>query len=394
MLITFVEKIMNPFIISEYKGRTFFCDREQETKNIINAINNGRDITLVSLRKMGKTGLLMHTFEELKKKKTFETIYLDIYHTENLKGMINQLATSLFRLKKTFGKKMEEFLHAFRYVRPVISMDQLTGLPLVSFTITDEKEARNTLEELFEMLRERGKRISIVIAIDEFQQIGNYPEKNVEALIRGMIQTLSNVRFIFSGSNKTILTRMFGNATQPFYQSTEMMYLAEIEQETYKKFIKTQFLKDSRQVEEGIITELLLWCRCHTWYVQYVCNKLYETGNQISKENYKNIQREILTGREPFYLEYRNMLTHHQWQLMKAIARSDGANMITSGSFIKKHNLTNASTIKRGVNSLLQKEMIYQKNENLYVYDVFFSRWLEMQGGPPIITSFSATNIY
>ena len=79
---------------------------------------------------------------------------------------------------------------------------------------------------------------------------------------------------------------------------------------------------------------------------------------------------------------------------MKAIARSDGANMITSGGFIKKHNLTNASTIKRGVDSLLQKEMIYQKNENLYVYDVFFSRWLEMQGDPPILTTLSATNIY
>ena len=371
---------MNPFTIREYQGRSFFCDREQETKSIFNAINNGRDITLVSLRKMGKTGLIMHSFEELKKKKTFETIYLDIYHTENLKGMINQLATSLFRLKKPFGKKMEEFLHAFRYIRPVISIDRLTGLPSVSFSIADEKEARNTLEELFEMLRERSKKNSIVIAIDEFQQIGNYPEKNVEALLRGMIQTLGNVRFIFSGSNKTILTRMFGNASQPFYQSTEMMYLAEIDQETYEKFIKTQFTKNSRQIEDGIITELLRWCRCHTWYVQYFCNKLFETENQVNKENYKNTQREILMGIEPFYLELRNILTHHQWQLLKAIARVDGANMITSGSFIKRNALTNASTIKRGVDSLLQKEMIYQKNESYYVYDIFFSRWLEMQG--------------
>lgn len=385
---------MNPFIIREYKGRNFFCDRENETKTIINAIQNGRDITLVSLRKMGKTGLIMHIFEELKKRKTFETIYLDIYSTENLKGLINQLATSLFRMKKSFGKKMEEFLHSFRNVRPVILIDQLTGFPSVSFMIADEKEARSTLEELFDMLRERAKKYSIVIAIDEFQQIGNYPEKNVEALIRGMIQTLSNVRFIFSGSNKTILTRMFEDATQPFYQSTEMIYLVEIEQKAYEKFIKTQFIKNSRQIEEGVITELLLWCRYHTWYVQYVCNKLYETGNQISKENYKIVQREILIGREPFYLEHRNMLTRHQWQLMKAIARSDGANMITSGSFIKNNNLTNASTIKRGVESLLQKEMIFQKNENFYVYDVFFSRWLEMLGDAPKVTTGSPTNIY
>jgi AAA+ ATPase superfamily predicted ATPase len=157
MLITFAKKIMNPFIIREYKGHRYFCDREKETNNIIEALQNGRDITLVSLRKMGKTGLIMHTFEDLKKKNAFETIYLDIYSTENLKGLINQLATSLFRMKKTFGEKMEEFLHSFRYVRPILSIDQLTGFPSVSFMIVNEKEARNTLEELFDMLRERAK---------------------------------------------------------------------------------------------------------------------------------------------------------------------------------------------------------------------------------------------
>jgi len=104
-----------------------------------------------------------------------------------------------------------------------------------------------------------------------------------------MIQTLSNVRFIFSGSNRTILTRMFQDATQPFYQSTDMLYLVEIDQPIYEKFIKAQFIKHSLQVEEGVITELLIWCRCHTWYVQYVCNKLYETGKNISKENYTSV---------------------------------------------------------------------------------------------------------
>ena len=380
MFIIFVKrKIMNPFIIRGYKGRAFFCDREKETEAIINAIHNGRDITLVSLRKMGKTGLLLHTFERLKKEKTCETIYLDIYHTENLNGLINQFATALFRLKRSFGEKMREFLHDFRYVRPIISVYQLTGLPSVSFQVADEKEARSTLEELFGMLRERGKKIPIVIAIDEFQQIGNYPEQNVEAMIRGMIQTLSNTRFIFSGSNKTILTRMFGDATRPFYQSTEMMYLVEITRDLYEVFIKMHFIKNFRQVDEGIVTEILDWSRCHTWYVQYLCNKLYETGHAVNMEILKSTQQEILTAMEPFYLEFRNLLTRHQWQLLKAIAHSDGSNMLTSGGFIKKYNLTNASTIKRGVDSMLEKEMIYQKNDNFYVYDVFFSRWLEMQ---------------
>jgi uncharacterized protein len=370
---------MNPFIIREYKGKEFFCDRENETKTIINAIENGRDTTLVSLRKMGKTGLIMRVFEDLSKKKNFETIYLDIYSSENMKGLIDMFATAIFRMKRSLGKKMDDFLHFFRYIRPVISIDQLSGLPTVSFTISNENEARNTLEELFSLLNDRAKKNSLVIAIDEFQQIGDYPEKNVEALLRGMIQSLNNVRFIFSGSNKTILSRMFGDVTHPFYQSTDMIYLTELEQETYKEFIKTQFINGSRPVDDNTLIELILWCRCHTWYVQYFCNKLYEKDKPIDKENFENVRREILLNREPFYLEQRNLLTHHQWQLLKAIARTDGANTITSGNFIKQNNLTNASTVKRGIDSLLQKELIFRKDENFFIYDVFFFHWLALQ---------------
>lgn len=368
---------MNPFIIRGYEGKKYFCDRDRETAAIIRAIQNGRDITLVSLRKMGKTGLLFHVFEKLRKEGEVEPVYLDIYHTENLNGLIDQLATALFRLKKSFGGRMQEFLRNFRYVRPAVSIDPQTGLPALSFQIADAKEARGTLEDLFAILQERGRRRPLVIAIDEFQQIDTYPEQHVEALLRGLIQSLNNTGFIFSGSNKTLLTRMFGDAARPFYQSTEMMYLGEIEQQAYEKFIHAHLTKNGRSPEEGIVTEILAWCRNHTWYVQYLCNKLYETGLPVSKTVLSTTQQEILATLEPFYLEYRNLLTHHQWQLLKAIARTNGGSMLTSGGFIKKFNLTNASTIRRGIESLAEKEMICRRGEDYFVYDVFFSRWLE-----------------
>ncbi len=368
---------MNPFIIRGYEGKKYFCDRESETEAIASAILNGRDITLVSLRKMGKTGLLFHLFEKLSKEGEVEPVYLDIYHTENLNGLIDQIATALFRMKKSFGARMQEFLRNFRYVRPSVTMDPQSGLPSLSFQIADAREARGTLEDLFAILQERGRKKPVVIAIDEFQQIATYPEQHVEALLRGLIQSLNNTRFIFSGSNKTLLARMFGDAARPFYQSTEMIYLGEIRQDAYEKFIHTHFARDGRTPEEGMVPEILAWCRNHTWYVQYLCNKLYETGNPLTKATVTAVQQEILASLEPFYLEYRNLLTHHQWQLLKAIARTDGAGMLTSGAFIKKFNLTNASTIRRGIESLAEKEMICRKGEDYYVYDVFFSRWLE-----------------
>jgi uncharacterized protein len=378
---------MNPFVIRGYESADLFCDREKETERILIAIRNKRDITLVSLRKMGKTGLVLHTLEKIRKERSFILVYLDIYHSENLNGFINALATAIFRMKKPASERMKDFLASFRTVRPLISLDQVSGSPTVSFSIVNDRDAQYTLEDLFGLIVRRYKKQSVIIAIDEFQQIAKYPEKNTEALIRGITQSLKNVRFIFSGSNRNMLSRMFGETSRPFYQSTEMMYLEEIDTERYSEFIQRQFKKSSRKIDEKTIREILRITRCHTWYTQYCCNRLYELKRKIEPEGFQEVFRKILLENEPFYFEFRGLVTRYQWQLLKAIANADGAEFVTSGDFIRKFNLTNASTVKRGIDSLTEKEMIYKKGNRYFVYDLFFSRWLEMQDNTTTILS-------
>jgi hypothetical protein len=57
-------------------------------------------------------------------------------------------------------------------------IDTFSGLPSVSLQIADEKEAKTTLEELFSILMERSRISPVVVAIDEFQLINQYPGKN------------------------------------------------------------------------------------------------------------------------------------------------------------------------------------------------------------------------
>jgi hypothetical protein len=97
----------------------------------------------------------------------------------------------------------------------------------------------------------------------------------------------------------------------------------------------------------------------------------------IAIDEFQQISNYPEKGTKPFYSEYRSLLTRHQWQLLKAIAHSGSVSAITSGDFIRRYSLTNASTVKRGIDALIQKEMIYQKDSQYFVYDVFFSRWLE-----------------
>ena len=49
-------KLQNPFVYQGYKGPEYFCDRTEETEKLISSLRNGRNVTLVAPRKMGKTG--------------------------------------------------------------------------------------------------------------------------------------------------------------------------------------------------------------------------------------------------------------------------------------------------------------------------------------------------
>lgn len=53
-------KIANPFFTGGYMGPEYFCDRQNETDLLLKAISSKRNVTLISLRRMGKTGLLKH----------------------------------------------------------------------------------------------------------------------------------------------------------------------------------------------------------------------------------------------------------------------------------------------------------------------------------------------
>lgn len=57
------KSVTNPFVLYGYENPEFFCDREEETKNMLSSLYNGRNITLISPRRLGKTGLILHAFD-------------------------------------------------------------------------------------------------------------------------------------------------------------------------------------------------------------------------------------------------------------------------------------------------------------------------------------------
>lgn len=370
----------NPFLISGYRGSTYFCDREEETEHIIKNIQNGVNTTLLSIRRIGKTGLIHHVFNKIQTKKLSVCIYIDLYATQNLNELIEKIATSFvksFPEKQSAGKKL---MHVMKGLRPVIQFDGLSGEPQISFDFTQESQMNHSLQSLFAFLE--NQQLQVVIAFDEFQQINEYPEKNTEAILRTIIQPLTNIQFIFSGSSKHLLMDIFNNSKRPFFASTQAIQLGFIPSEKYSAYIQQHFESNKKNISADAIQFILTWTKRHTYYTQVVCNRVFSL--EIKTITVTDVQRacnQILTEQEVIFYQYRNLLTAGQWNILKAIAKEGKVYQILEKKFIQKHSLSTTSSIQRSITSLLQKEMIYEEQEEkgsyYSIYDCFLSRWLE-----------------
>lgn len=370
-------KISNPFILSGYISKEYFCDRERETAKIVDAIQNNRNITLFSQRRVGKTSLIHHVFNTLKLDKNNKCIYLDILASTSLNEFINVFGNSVINAIESkpekFFKKVKDL---FSNLRPVISIDSLTGSPSFQLTIDSKHEAEKSIEGIFNYLKSQKKRI--VIAIDEFQQVAQYPEKNVEALLRTNIQKLTNTVFLFSGSKKHLLLSIFEDKNRPFYKSTQLIELDKIEKQVYSDFIINHFSKSDKKISKQQCDQILEWTYIQTFYVQYICNRIFGKNiKQISESMINETLIEILKEQEITFINYRNLLTDYQWKIIRAIAAEGQVKSVLSKNFITKHKLNTPSSVKTAVDSLIAKEILVNDNSGYYVQDILFQRWLE-----------------
>ena len=369
----------NPFLISGYISPDYFCDRDKETTIVIDAIRNERHLTIFSPRRIGKTGLIKHVFYSGRNKKYFIPVYADILATGSLKEFTESFGRSVLSVLAVNEPAIKKILKGLAAIRPKAGIDPVSGEPYISLIVSGEKEAAESLEVIFRYLHTRKEHFAI--AIDEFQQVASYPEKNVEAVLRTHIQQTSNVSMIFSGSRRHILTGIFSSPDRPFYNSTQMMEIGKIDRETYKSFIADRFGINGIKAESQAIDLILDITATHTFYVQYLCNRLFGEGIKITMEAVNRMLIKIITENEAVYANYITLLTPLQFKILKAIAVSGGVQYPTSANFLSLNNLGAASSVSLAIKSLMEKEFIDMADGRYTLNDLFFNIWLRYRAG-------------
>ena len=368
----------NPFLIAGYHSPEFFCDRKAESSTILEALYNGRNITLIAPRRMGKTGLIHHVFYQLKEQKSdVVTLYMDIYSTQSLGDFVRLFAnTVLGQLDSVPQKALNRIGQFIRSCRLVFTFDEITGTPKVTVDVSPTEE-ESTLKEIFDYLGSSEKRC--YIAIDEFQQIAEYPEKGVEALLRSYIQFLPNVNFIFAGSKQHVMQEMFTSSKRPFYQSTQLLTIGTVNRDEYADFAMAHFAKNNLQLPREVFDAIYDKFDGHTWYIQNLLNRLYGYNRDVEMASITYSMEQIVAEQSYSYADLLKAYPAGHVRLLKAIAQEGCVKEVLAGNFISKHKLRAASSVSSALKKLVANELIYQTTDGYIIYDRFMGEWLRNQ---------------
>ena len=369
----------NPFITNGYAGSEYFCDREKETELLTDLLTNEHNVALISPRRIGKTDLLHHCFEQQRVKDNYHTFIIDIYATNSVRDFVNVFGKAIMDELRPKGKQVwEQFLQILQSLRPEISFD-INGMPVWSVRIGAIENPMITLDEIFQYLNRASK--PCIVAIDEFQQITRYDkEQNMEALLRTYVQSTTNAHFVFSGSQRHLMGAMFTSPARPFYQSVTIMNLPLIALEKYIAFAKHHFAENSKSLDEKVVIRLYEQFEGVTSYLQRILNVMYmqtAVGEVCGEEMIEPTLNTLLDISNDTYLALIYQMPQKQKDVLLAIAKEGKAKNVTSGKFIRSHHLPSASSVRSGINGLLEKDFITDENGTYQVYDKFFELWIK-----------------
>ena len=353
-----------------------FTDREKETRRLKQDFENGQNVILISPRRMGKTSLVRKV-QRLVDKKSIVTVFIDIYDCRNEYEFYNKFAAAL--MKQTAGKaeavmkNIKEFLVR---LSPTISFgpDPNNELSL-SLGITPKNYSPEEILQLPERIAEKMDK-HIVVCIDEFQQIGEFPDSlKVQKKMRSIWQLQSNASYCLFGSKKHLLANLFQNKKMPFYQFGDILFLQPIPTEDWIPFIQQKFEEKGMSISDAIIEKICLTVQNQSSYVQQLAwNVMLNTTKKADEKVLEIAIEDLLNQNSLLFLQQIENLTAYQMNFLKAVAKGVHTDF-TSKEVLANYDLGSKSNVSRIKTVLTQKELIEKTPNGIVLTDPVFELW-------------------
>jgi hypothetical protein len=359
----------NPFKFSGIVEAPAFCNRQNEQREIKQYIENSQNVLLYSHRRYGKSSLIFKIFKGLK---NITPVYIDLYGTTRTEEFITSFLKGVSTVESQIDRLMKIIREGIRSIGVNFTVDPATGMPTASPVFNRAAEGR-TIDELFSFIQRLSKKKKMVVAFDEFQEVSTYGGDAFEKNLRRSIQLHDRVAYIFSGSQRHLLTDMFNDRKRAFYMLATSYPLGKIDNAEYKSWIKDLYQRARKRIEDKFIEEVVDRCENHPMYVQEFFFNIWMHEN-ISYENLDKIERSIVEKRVAEYSYAWDALTLNQKRVLKLIAGTAGK-YIFAAENLDRYGFRTASQVTAALKSI-EKMGIVDKNKEWKIHDPFFKRWL------------------
>lgn len=376
--------ILNPFYDGINIPDELFCDRKEETKEIIELITNGNKVVLKAPRRIGKSSLIKHILQQKEISNNYNILYLDLFGTNSAQEFIRDFQRAF--INKGFAK-IDTIKEIAKSLPGKLAFEaefnELTRNWKGRFGIFDFKEISMGLDTIFNYLENTTK--PNIVVFDEFQQIKYYPEP-MAAILRSYVQTSNNIRFIFSGSSRRMISTMFNSYGEPFYHSAESVDLDIISEPKYEEFCIKNFKDYGKEIESEAIEFAYDLAAGNTYEIQRIMRSVFastEIGKTATTEDVKNAVNRILDRQDQTYREKLNELNNtKERKVFIAIALEGVATKLLSKEMIKEYDLGAVSSISQSLDKLCGEDklnLVLRNGDSYVLQDKMFELWMAKQ---------------
>lgn len=368
-----------PFVFGVRVEGDTFTDRKEETNRLKMNFLYGVNTILISPRRMGKTSLVEKVCS-LVESDTLKIAKIDAFGCRSENDFINAFATAVVRATSSKWEEWMENAKTFlsRFI-PKISIGQD---PLTDFSIALEYNRANTVTEDILQLPEtiaKQKGIKIVICIDEFQQIADFPDSiTFQKKLRSVWQLQSNVSYCLYGSKKHMMEKMFQSQSHPFYRFGDLFYLDKISETDWVEYICDRFRVTGKDISRELASEICTVTDRYSSYVQQLAWLVWlRTDKHATKEDVEFGIDRMLDACEPLFIQQTESLSAYQMNFLRALANGVHTGF-TRSEILDTYQLGTAANISRLKKALTEKDLIMMTApKKLEISDPILALWLK-----------------
>lgn len=364
----------NPFKYGCVVEGEFFCPRPELERALVAFVKSGQNVVIQGARRMGKTSLIKKTVNSLKDK---GLLYVDLYCIQTLPDFCRRVMAGVSAAGSRISLVKKAMALANR-LRPVLSFDSMTGSPSISIDARASEEPES-LGVVMSMLRNLAEEERLCVVFDEFQDILDLPNsRTILAEMRSTIQFQGATPYLFSGSERNEMMRIFDDSESPFFKSAVPFTVGNIEPHDFAAFLVSRFRKGKREIDEATALELVKSADFVTGDVQQLCEAIWDTtdAGQIIDEKCVNEAFGLVFDREgeSYGLSVRQ-LTPLQTSVLRTLAATSERKVFSS-AFMSQVGTVSTGALRSALKRLVDRRLVYLHGDEYRFTNPFFKRWL------------------